>query len=296
MFSLETLTVSDVPVLLRSPSNPNSHTPLILLWHDFSSPNGEADIAEAFPLEQIEAWKAYLGLPLFGQRFAGIEELMNRQMEDYVLRLLLPVIEQAMEELPKVVDGLRSHCNLDSDTNLGLFGFSAGGLAALLTLAESNVPIQAAVLVGVTKDLSLAVATYERFIQSAYDTLKRQYPWLKPEYSWSSESEIARVRLDFANHSQVIVKGDPPPAILFVHGAQDEAFDLHDVEILRDRLMVEYQRVNYPERLSMQVFQHLKHAIHLAANTSVEQQQDILAMEKVIADWFTEYMTVSAVN
>jgi dienelactone hydrolase len=119
------------------------------------------------PLEGVQAWKAYLGLPLFGQRSPGVEELMHRQMEDYVLQLLLPVMEQAIQELPRVIDGLRSHCNLDSDTNLGLFGFSAGGLAALLTLAESDLRIQVAVLAGVTKDLSSVVATYERFTQSS---------------------------------------------------------------------------------------------------------------------------------
>jgi predicted esterase len=157
--NLERLEIAGVPLLLRSPSHPNSHTPLIVFWHGFGSPKGEADIAEAFPLEQIEAWKAYLGLPLFGQRSVGVEDLMRRQSEDYVLQLLLPVIDQAVRELPSVVEGLRSRCNLDSNSSLGLFGFSAGGLAALSTLAEIQLPIQALVLVGVTKDLSAAVAT-----------------------------------------------------------------------------------------------------------------------------------------
>jgi hypothetical protein len=142
MSNLERLEVAGVPLLLRSPDNPNRQTPLILFWHGFGSPNCEADVAEAFPLEQVEAWKAYLGLPLFGQRSGGAEDLMRRQFEDYVLQLLLPVIDQAIRELPSVVEGLRSQCELDNNSPLGLFGFSAGGLATLLTLTESQLPIQ----------------------------------------------------------------------------------------------------------------------------------------------------------
>jgi dienelactone hydrolase len=290
MPSLETLEIAGVPLLLRPPVNRDRHTPLVLFWHGFGSPNGEADVAEAFPLEQVEAWKAYLGLPLFGQRSGGVEDLMRRQMEDYVLQLLLPVVEQAVQELPKVVEGLRSHCDLDSNSPLGLFGFSAGGLAALLTLAESHLPIQAVVLAGVTKDLSAAVATYERFTQSSYPMLKEQYPGLKPEYEWSEESEAARTRLDFVAHSKGIAQRDPLPAILFVHGAQDEAFNLEDVETLHNALRTQYQQINHPERLSMMVFPHLRHAIDLASNSSPEQQADIVEMEKTISDWFRQYL------
>lgn len=290
MPSLETLKVAGVPLLLRPPAKRDRHTPLILFWHGFGSPNGEADIAEAFTLEHVEAWKAYLGLPLFGQRSVGVEDLMRRQMEDYVLQLLLPVVEQAVQELPEVIEALRSHCDLDSNSPLGLFGFSAGGLAALLTLAESHLPIQSVVLAGVTKDLSAAVATYERFTQSSYEMLTKQYPGLKPEYEWSKESETARNRLDFVAHSKEIVQRDPLPAILFVHGVQDEAFNLDDVKALHDALKIQYQQFSHPERLSLRVFQHLRHAIDLTSNSSPEQQADIVEIERVVADWFKQYL------
>jgi dienelactone hydrolase len=290
MSTLERLEVAGVPLLLRSPSNPNRQTPLILLWHGFGSPNCEADIAEAFPLEQVEAWKAYLGLPLFGQRSVGIEDLTRRQFEDYVLQLLLPVINQAMQELPSVVEGLRFRSDLDSNNPLGLFGFSAGGLAALLTLTESQLPIQATVLVGITKDLSSAVKTYEKFTQSAYEMLKAQYPELKPEYVWSEESQAAKTRLDFVTRSKEIAQREPLPAILLMHSAQDEAFDVQDAEVLHNALKVQYKQTNHPERISMRVFQHLKHAIDLTANSSPDQRADIVEMEKDAAEWFKQYL------
>lgn len=291
MSSLETLEIAGVPLLLRLPANLDRHAPLILFWHGFGSPNGEADIAKTFPLEPLNAWKAYLGLPLFGQRSAGVEDLMRRQMEDYVLQLLLPVLEQAVRELPNVVDGLRSHCHLDNNNPLGLFGFSAGGLAALLTIVESQLPIQAVVLAGVTKDLTAAVATYEQFTRSAYETLKEQYPSLKPDYTWSEKSLAAKVRLDFVTRSQEIARRKPLPAILFVHGRQDEAFDVGDVEILNDSLKREYQQINHSERLSMQVFEHLRHAVDLGANSASEQRAEIVEMEKLVSHWFERYLS-----
>ncbi|MGC1305605.1 MAG: prolyl oligopeptidase family serine peptidase [Phormidesmis sp.] len=290
MTSLEKLTIAGVPLLLRSPDDRDRHAPLILFWHGFGSPNGEVDIAEAFPLEPVEAWKAYLGLPLFGQRSVGDEDLMRRQMEDYVLNLLLPVVEQAVQELPQVVAGLRSHCELDSHSTLGLFGFSAGGIAALLALAESDLPLQAVVLVGVTKDLSAAVRTYEKFTQSSYEMLKEQYPKLKSNYQWSESSRAAEVRLDFIAHSKRIVRREPLPAILFAHGVQDEAFDLEDAKTLHDAVRTQYQRVDHAEKVSFRTFQHLKHAIDLASNSSPEQQADLAEMETVVTDWFKQYL------
>jgi len=59
-----TFAISGVPVLLHSPANRDRPAPLILLWHGFGIPNSEHALADALPLEQFDAWKAYLGLSL----------------------------------------------------------------------------------------------------------------------------------------------------------------------------------------------------------------------------------------
>ncbi|MGL6339748.1 MAG: alpha/beta hydrolase family protein, partial [Waterburya sp.] len=122
MPDIEHLTLAGVPVVLRSPAKQNSKAPLILLWHGFGSPNSEEMLAEVLSLERVPAWKAYLGLPLFGQRLpeGGIEEIMNRQIDDYVLELLLPVAEQAMKELSKIVSALQNRYPIDRDVGIGL--------------------------------------------------------------------------------------------------------------------------------------------------------------------------------
>ncbi len=90
--------------------------------------------------------------------------------------------------------------------------------------------------------------------------------------------------------SKEIAQREPLPAILLVHGVQDEAFDVQDVEVLYKALKAWYEQVHHPERLSMKVFQHLKHAIDLAANSLPNQRADIIEMEKYIAAWFKQYL------
>ncbi|HEY9833682.1 MAG TPA: hypothetical protein V6D26_24235, partial [Stenomitos sp.] len=153
MSSLESLELAGVPVLVRPPANPSLSAPLIVLWHGAGIPGSEEMLAELLPLEEMQAWKAYLGLPLFGKRLpvGGTDEMRRRQLKDYVLQALLPTVEQAMQELPDVVRALQARFSIDDREGIGLFGFSVGGIAALLTLLESPLPITTAVLAGVTK-------------------------------------------------------------------------------------------------------------------------------------------------
>ena len=98
-----------------------------------------------------------------------------------VLQLLLPVIEQAMQELARVIKALQLRYAISDKEGIRLFGFSAGGIAALLTLMESSLPIKTCVLAGVMKDLESAVNTYERAMKQYYPILKEQFPWMSED-------------------------------------------------------------------------------------------------------------------
>ncbi len=294
MSSTESLELAGVPVVVRPPANPSLPAPLIVLWHGAGIPGSEENLAETLPLEEVQAWKAYLGLPLFGKRLpaGGTDEIMQQQLEDYVLKLLLPTIEQAMQELPNVVRALQARFSINDQEGIGLFGFSVGGLTALLTLVESSLPIKVAVLAGVTKDLTVAVDNYERHVQNAYPTLKEQYPWVEERYRWTEESEVAKQRLDFVSRASEITQRQPMPAVLFVHGLQDEIFPVSKVEELYATLAPYYERTNQEKRLSIHTFEHLKHNIDLeAAENSPEMQQDIAKLQRVVAEWFSQYLT-----
>jgi dienelactone hydrolase len=292
---MESLELAGVPVVVRPPANPNLKAPLIVLWHGAGMPNSEEKLAEILPLENVQAWKAYLGLPLFKKRLpvGGTDEIMQRQLEDYVLKLLLPIIEPAMQELPDVVRALQARFSIDNKEGIGLFGFSVGGLTTLLTLVESSLPIKVAVLAGVTKDLVSVVNNYERIVQAKYPTLKEQFPWIEECYRWSAESEFAKQRLDFVARASEITQRQPIPAILFVHGSQDEIFAVNEVEELFAALAPYYEQTNQMKRLSMQTFKHLNHNLDWeAAKNSTGMQQDLAELQQVVAAWFSQHLTL----
>jgi len=297
MSNFESLELAGVPVVVRPPANPNIKAPLIVLWHGFGVPNSEEMLAEVLPLNEVQAWKAYLGLPLFGKRLpsGGLDEIMRRQREDYVLQLLLPSIEPAMQELPNVVQALQVQFGIDEKAGLGLFGFSAGGLATLLTAVESSLPVTTMVLAGVTKDLVSAVDTYERATRQYYPMLKEQFPGMEEhdiQYHWSEVSVAAKQRLDFVARASEMVHRRPIPALLFVHALHDEAYAVRDVEALHAVLIPYYEQVHQPERLCLRIFEHLGHQLDWeAAKNSPDMQQDLVELQQVVATWFSQYLT-----
>lgn len=284
MSRIESLTVAGVPIVLRFPENQNQPAPLIILWHGFGVPNSEQVLAETLPLEDVPAWKAYLGLPLFGVRLpqGGVDELMQRQLDDYVLQLLLPVIEGAVGELPALIAALQTRFNIQLDTGIGLFGFSAGGIAAMLALTESKVPITTAVVAGITKDLLSAVDAVEKVFKAYGVDLK---------YNWTEASIAAAKRLNFVARAKEIATVAQSPAILFLHGGNDEIYPAQDVQQLYAALLPYYEQANCPERLSLQIFANLGHQIELPTDeTNSAILMDYSALQLAIAQWFTNYL------
>ena len=297
MSKIESLNLANVPVVVHPPANLDNPAPLIVLWHGFGTPNSEEILAQTLPLKEVPAWKAYLELPLFGHlmKTGSHDELMRRQLEDYVLQLLLPTIEPAVQKLPEVVRALQAKLEIDEQAGIGLFGFSAGGLAALLALVESSVPITTAVLAGVTKDLASAIETVERTTQQYYPMLKEQYPWVEERhqhYHWTEASRVAKQRLNFAARAAEIAQRQPIPAILLVHAVQDEAYSLKDLETLYQAFALHYEKAHQQERLSLKTFEHLKHHLDLeAAKNEPQMQQDLIELQQLVATWFSCFLT-----
>ena len=297
MSSIESLNLADVSVVVHPPAFPDNPAPLIVLWHGFGTPNNEQILAQTLPLKEVQAWKAYLELPLFGHlmKTRRHDELMQRQLEDYVLQLLLPTIEPAMEKLPEVVQGLQAQLGIDEQAGIGLFGFSAGGLAALLALVESSLPITTAVLAGVTKDLPSAIETVERTTKQYYPMLKEQYNWVEERhkhYHWTEASQVAKQRLDFAARAAEIAQRQPLPAILLLHALQDEVYPLKNIETLYQALALHYDKAHQQERLSLKTFEHLLHHLDLgAAKNKPQMQQDLIELQQLVATWFSRFLT-----
>ncbi|HEY6922912.1 MAG TPA: hypothetical protein VI653_05555, partial [Steroidobacteraceae bacterium] len=99
--------LAGVPAILRVPQTIKK--PPIVLWHGLGPPASEADLMEDLPLDEVPAVKVYLGLPLFGARAPTSESdsLVQRQTENYALRIFDPVVVGAARELPAVLAELR---------------------------------------------------------------------------------------------------------------------------------------------------------------------------------------------
>ena len=296
MSNIQSLNIAGIPVIVSPPANLDKPAPLIVLWHGFGTPASEEALAKTLPLKEVQAWKAYPELPLFGHlmKAGNIEELMKRQLEDYPLQLLLPTIEPASQKLPELVSQLQTELEIDPQLEIGLFGFSAGGIASLLTLIESSVKISAAVLTGVTKDLTSAINMVERTTQENYQTLKEQYPWIEErhkQYNWTEASRKAQKRLDFVERAAEIAQRQPIPAILLAHGVRDEILTLKEVETLYTALKVQYERAQQP-RLSLETFEYLKHHLDFeVAKDNPQMHQDLVELQQVIAKWFEQHLT-----
>jgi predicted esterase len=251
-----------VPALLRAP--PKITKPPILLWHGFGPPMSERALMEALPLDDVPALKVYLGLPQFGAREApgGREDMLRRQEQDLGRLVFEPVIVGAAQELPAVITVLEQLSCLRAGEKIGLFGFSAGGAAALFALAEGNVPIESAVVVNASTGLAASVQAYEV-------TTKQQYQWSDYTRDLARRTDAVQRAVDIArNH----------PALLIVHGSDDAMLASKNVVALRDALSPFYKSPRDEQRLRLALVDGLAHGW---VNSPRAEE-----VRRSIADWF----------
>ena len=201
-------TIADVPLLVAAPRNITEHTPVIIMYHGFGPPNTPELLAQALP-PIPNAITVYASLPLVGKRMpaGGVEELLKRQNNDYVGQLLYPSMLVAARELPRIIEGLSKTYGLSKSSPIVLFGFSAGGAAALLSLTESNVHPCAVIVVNAPLSIAQAVDAYER--QS------------KNVYRWTEEAKEASKHYDIENTAERIARLNPKTAFLILQSERD---------------------------------------------------------------------------
>ena len=203
-----------VPFLAFPPdSGPRADAPIVVAWHLMDPPRTEAAFAATLPLDGLDAWRIYLGLPMCGSRSpaGGFDELMRLAFQDAVLNLHGPVATQGAGEFPAALAELRSILDL-GDGPLGLLGGSMGAAIAQTVLADGAFAVAAAVLVSPLVQL-----------QSVVDAMSRRYD---VTYEWSAASLAVARRLDFVARTEEIASHGQP-AVLLVVGADDDEAGFH---------------------------------------------------------------------
>ncbi|WP_201313300.1 prolyl oligopeptidase family serine peptidase [Dyella sp. EPa41] len=256
-------TLAGVPAIVRVPKRVSR--PPIVLWHGFGPPASEAAMMEALPLDDVDAVKVYLGLPLFGDRAlpGGMKELAQRQGKDVGLQVFKPVVAGAGDELPGVVHALEEQGCLRPREAIGLVGFSAGGAAALYAMSRHAVAVNTAVFINPSMGLTASVQAFE---QATGHT-----------YAWSPASRELAKQTDAVDHVDQIAGGTPPPALLFLRGADDPVIDAHALDDLGARLRPLYRA--HAQRLQ---FTRLPGVSHQWAS----DPQGLASVRLAVARWF----------
>lgn len=254
--------------------------PVVVAWHLLDPPRSETAFATALPLQGLDAWRIYLGLPLSGSRLpeGGLEEVMRIASEDAVLNMHRPVTYGAAEEFGPAWAELRERLGLDAPTPHGLLGGSGGAAVAQLLLAEGDLDANAAVLVSPVVQLRAAVTA-----------VGRRYGI---EYPWSDASDAVAERLDFVARAAETVAHNPRLATLLVVGEDDERDGFLDPAAeLRDALRAAH---GADDRADLVTIAGMEHA--LADEPGLDpapQTAHAAAVDREAVRWFQRHLPAS---
>ena len=257
--------LGNVPAILRVPRTISK--PPIVLWHGFGAPANERALVDMLPLDDVPAVKVYLGLPLFGRRAedGGMEALKRRQDTDVASLVFEPVVVGAARELPSALKALQAIGCMKPVDPIGLFGFSAGGAAVLLALAERDVPISGAVILNASTGLSASIAAYERAIG-------------KP-YAWTESARALAQRTDAVTRARDIAAGHP--ALLIIQGTDDAMLTPELATALHGALSPLYAGPT-ARREQLMLAKGVSHNVSDAAT--------LTDLRKWIGGWFARYL------
>ena len=258
--------LGNVPATLRIPTHVSM--PPIVLWHGFGPPASELEMMSRFPLDEVPAIKVYLGLPLFGTRApaGGQDNLVRRQKEDLARLVFEPVVWGTVNELPSVVRALVRHGCMKPAEEISLLGFSAGGTAALISLAEHKVKVRSAVVLNPSPGLSASIHAFERATGLAY--------------AWTDASRQRAKRSDIADRAADIARDPRPPALLVIAGAEDKTIAPEDLGSFENAMTLRYARIGAADHFQYVVVEGLSHS---SGGATAEQK-----LQQRISAWFNK--------
>ena len=247
----------------------------MVVLHLMDPPRSEAAMAAALPLAGVDAWRVYLGLPMFGTRApaGGFDEIMRLATEDALLNMLAPVIEQAAAELPAAIDDLRRQLDIGGSP-VCLVGGSAGGAAVLLALATTSIPVVAAAAIN-------AAVQAEAVIEAGEGHFGVKYTW--------NEKNRAKAReLDFVGRAGEITARSPQVPLLVVIGDDDDPAFVRAEEALYAALKPAYAN---PDDVSLFKVPGLAHGLAEEPGVAPAPQLPTVApVDAEVSRWLNRYL------
>jgi dienelactone hydrolase len=265
-------TSSGVPFVALPPEAGQEAEGLVIAWHGGDPPRSEEALAAAVPMQEVPAWRVYLGMPLYSGRLpeGGFEEVRRRAGEDAVKLIFHPIVAGAVDELPAALDEIRAEMGIDPALPLGVFGFSQGGAAALLALARQVLPFKAAVTFGAPPDFRGLVDAVASFYNISYD-------WTEERRTLVEQISTAHRPRDLASSSA---------AILLAAGANDPYPVREPLEQLAHAIQAEGGSAE------LRVVPDLAHAfVDEPGTAAAPQGPQAQVVDELATDWFIRHLT-----
>ncbi len=267
-----------VPFVARPPERDDGSTPVVIAWHLMDPPRTETAFAAAVPLDGLDAWRIYLGLPMCGSRTPpeGGEHLQQLAMQDAVMNVFGPISDQAAKEFPAAFEVLRERFGL-AERRVAFMGGSMGSAVAQLVLLEQaagmGLHVEALVLISPMASLRGTVdAVGQRFGVS---------------YPWGDASLAVAARLEFADRADEFVAAGQPAVTLIVGEADDREFSEAALQ-LRAALAARYDDAS---RVTVTMVAGMPHA--LAEEPGLEpapQTSDAATVDALAVDWLRRHL------
>ena len=237
--------------------------PVVIGYHLLDPPRTEVALAAALPLDGLDAWRIYLGLPMSGARAQDLWPLLA---EDAVRNVYEPVAFGALEEFPEAYGKIRDRLGIADDVPLGVLGGSLGGAVAQLVAATHEV--RAAVLVNPVVRL-----------RDAIDGISAHHG---TPYTWSGAADRVAERVDFVARAGEL----EATAIRYITGADDMAGAIIEpveavvAELARRGAVVDHH-----------VVREMGHALAEEPGTeAAPQTPHARETDRLAVEWFREHL------
>jgi alpha-beta hydrolase superfamily lysophospholipase len=270
-------TVAGVPILVAGPDHASKTTPIIIMLHGFGSPNSPEELAKMIP-PLPGTVTVYPSLPLLGVRMpsGGVDELVRRQSDDYIGRLLYPAILGAAHELPRVIKSVTHTYGLARSRPIAIFGFSAGGAAALLALTETQVKPTTLIALNAPLDIGQAIEAYQRQTGRTYE--------------WTAVAREAAIRYDVAVNAKRIADANPKTSILLLQSERDPAYSPSTLRATVAALNSAYAAFPSSAGVSASILPDAGHNVLEEESRSREGKPTKLAARSLILEWLASHL------